>query len=200
MLSLFPMLLWRGFSLGLFHLLYTPCVLGYISFLTPLPCLVSVYVFAGVRLTIESGLVGVAHIGITTWWKLPIATHVGHHPWWTNSCWGEGTSHKLYISNTKFLTEMESWISNTRHTCRRFNLYIHIIDLYWHMKFLLGRTLLDSHEHWPYILHSLEHLHFHMKFMYWQMEHIEEHLGIPPLARDNKDPIQVETIDSDSSA
>lgn len=56
---------------------------------------------------------------------------------------GEGSSHILHLSDTKVLAELENWVPNTGHTQARFNQYMHTIDLYWHMKFLLGRILID---------------------------------------------------------
>lgn len=53
------------------------------------------------------------------------------------------------------------------------------MDLYWQINLLLGRTLLDRHEHQTNVLHSLEYLHRHLRDLDQHMERIEQHLGIP---------------------
>lgn len=67
------------------------------------------------------------------------------------------------------------------------------MDLYWHMKFLLGRILLYWNERRENILHSMEHLHWHMKDLDQWLERTEKHLGIHTLVGGtlggNKDPI-----------
>lgn len=79
---------------------------------------------------------------------------------------------------------------------------MHTIDLCGHLKFILGKILLDNTEQIVDILHSLEYLHRHLRAINQRMGHIEHHLGIPPLSSntpDNtKEQIQVATIDSDS--
>lgn len=76
--------------------------------------------------------------------------------------------------------EWTYWIPNIKHMRGQCNQYMQTVDLYWKMKILSRRMILDHHESHLDALQSLEQLHKHLRNLDHKMEQIECHLRIPP--------------------
>lgn len=92
----------------------------------------------------------------------------------------EASFHRSSLLDTKVLAEWVEWVIDTSYTQLRYNLYMQAINLYWQMKFLMVRTILDHHESRMDTIHSLEHMYKDLNTLNRRMAQIERHLGILP--------------------
>jgi len=56
---------------------------------------------------------------------------------------------------------------------------MYMVEIYWHLKFLLGRVLVDINERIENILLSLYHMQHQLIALDHRLSHIERHMGIP---------------------
>ena len=57
---------------------------------------------------------------------------------------------------------------------------MHIIDLCWHLKSLLGKVLIEKNEAWEEILLQLDEIQVLSRSMDYKLSKIEAHLGLSP--------------------
>lgn len=98
----------------------------------------------------------------------------------------EASSQRTSLSYGEVRAWWESQIPYTRKIRSRGNEYMQTINLYWQMKFLLGRALLDNREARRDLLQMLDHMHGHLRHYDCRLEvmdqilaRIERHIGIP---------------------
>jgi hypothetical protein len=52
-------------------------------------------------------------------------------------------SFRCFVSDDEVLDSVTSWILDTGNTRSRVSQYLKTVDIYWHMKLLLGHVLVD---------------------------------------------------------
>ena len=80
---------------------------------------------------------------------------------------------------------------------------MYIVDIYWYLKFVLDKVIVDKNEIKEDILITLNQMKRHMIAMDRRLGLLEKRMDVPPNSnlspRSNKEPIQVEATNLDKS-